>query len=103
MDTFRDDTIDHFGTKCTRLKELKYVLNGFQSNDGLKDNFYEVELWIYHNCSRYGNIHLQRHNLSFVPVTQKYELSAPLFLSTFEFFNSHYEVETTMPSQYIHV
>ncbi|CAI2305299.1 unnamed protein product [Caenorhabditis sp. 36 PRJEB53466] len=56
-DGIKWDVIDHVGVKCVRRGDMAYDLDGVQfGGDGLFDKFYEVEVWITHNCTTDGHI-----------------------------------------------
>ncbi|EGT52460.1 hypothetical protein CAEBREN_18817 [Caenorhabditis brenneri] len=50
-----DDKIDFFGSRCTRKPSYNYKLSGKQYGDGIFWNtFYELTLFINHNCTNTG-------------------------------------------------
>ncbi|PIC49914.1 hypothetical protein B9Z55_001022 [Caenorhabditis nigoni] len=70
-DTLDKDELASFGVRCTDQESLTYNLNGYDDSDGPGDNYFELFLWIYHNCSLHGNIFQEVHNLSTVAITEK--------------------------------
>uniref|UniRef100_A0A1I7TKT5 Uncharacterized protein n=1 Tax=Caenorhabditis tropicalis TaxID=1561998 RepID=A0A1I7TKT5_9PELO len=71
IDTFSNDLIDEYGAKCTESETFNYHLSGRVYGDGFKDNFYEFQLWLYHNCSEHGSIRKQIHQFDEEPVSKK--------------------------------